>query len=212
MHTDNRFLILSLVLAAASFLLASGCISNIDSQDKLSVDLDHAPVYNFSRYVNASMCLPVNNVTPCTCMLCTADKASWGARVLSLIGLGDIEFSLNNSQCYFRACNYSMYNDTITNFIADKASAACRLSDTDTTDKICAPRYFMLGQGSNPADYAAAQRYCDGQLKMPVIWAVPNESGMLAKMPVQPATLSCYLTKDQMPVTRALRCISAISF
>ena len=173
MHPERRIFAHMLLLVAAAFMLTLGCISNIDSQDKLSVDLAHAPVYNFSRYTNNTMCLPVNVTTPCTCMFCTANESSWGARVLSLIGLKDIEFSLNNSQCFFRACNASVYNDTVTNFLADNTSANCVINGVS---QVCAPRYFMLGQGSTVADYASAQRYCDGQLKMPVIWVVQDTS------------------------------------
>lgn len=196
MGTDQSILLLAVVLLPA-LLFFGGCVQSIDSQDKFSVDLNNAPVYNFSRYVNASLCEPVNRTVPCTCMVCTVEKPSFTAQVLNLLRWRDINVSLLSAQCKFQACNASMYNDTIARYLEDKTNSDCQINGVD---KLCAPRFFMLGQGSTPADYAMAQRYCDGQLKMPVIWAVPNATtGRLDKAPVRPDTISCYLQKDQMP-------------
>ncbi len=195
---NGKYILLLTAVLLLPAIFFGGCIQSIDSQDKFSVDLDHAPVYNFSRYVNASLCEPVNKTVPCSCMICTVDKPSFTALTLNLFRLRDINVTLLSAQCSFKACNATMYNNTITKYLEDKANADCKVNGAD---KLCAPRFFMLGQGSNPTDYAMAQRYCNGQLKMPVIWAVPNQtSGKLDKPPALPGTLSCYLQKDQMPV------------
>ncbi|VVC01420.1 Uncharacterised protein [uncultured archaeon] len=192
--------ILIAMLLVGTFLLASGCIMKVENQDKFSSD---PTTYNFTRYLNASRNDPVNKTAPCTCMMCSVDLAAWTKYVPNFL-LSDryTNFSLITSTCNFVRCNQTLYNDILTEYIASGGSK-CDIRNPLTgvmEKRLCGPRFFMLGQGADASEYARAQTYCNGQLKMPVTWAVPNATTGELDKNLSPSRMSCYMAKDQMPM------------
>lgn len=173
-----------LLLLAALFtvMLLAGCASTaVSEQDKFSAGPQKQ--FNASVYTVPNSTRELAGPTPCTCMLCTnttIEDASLWAEIKSLFG-ADIETSLVYGNCSFSACNRTMYQDLL-----------------ETVSPDLYPRYFMLGQGPNPAEYSLAQRYCNGSLNMPIIWAVGN--GTRPPITLARDMASCYLERNQMPV------------
>ncbi|MBD3398225.1 hypothetical protein GF412_03460 [Candidatus Micrarchaeota archaeon] len=58
--------------------------------------------------------------------------------------------------------------------------------------------YFMLGQGSNFAEFADANRYCNNSLRLAVRW-LSSPEGYDYPIP-QPDRAECFLEKDVLPV------------
>ncbi len=59
-------------------------------------------------------------------------------------------------------------------------------------------RFFMLGQGSNFAEFADANRYCNNSLRLAVRWLYSTD-GFEYPAP-QPERAECFLEKDTLPV------------
>ena len=59
-------------------------------------------------------------------------------------------------------------------------------------------RFFMLGQGSNFAEFADANRYCNNSLRLAVRW-LSSIDGFDYPVP-QPERAECFLEKDTIPV------------
>lgn len=58
-------------------------------------------------------------------------------------------------------------------------------------------RYFMLGQGSNFAEFADANRYCNNSMRLAVRW-LSSPEGYEYPIP-QPDRAECFLEKDVLP-------------
>ncbi len=191
-------------LLALGMLLFAGCLSQVNGNDKFN-DSNNPTVYKYSRYVlNKTIDPSIDPLAPCTAMMCSKEQASETSFFKKLFGGGVLEFTLNNSNCQFIRTNTTQYADIINTSISSKSGGVnCNLTNPLTgklEEKLCSPRYFMLGQGSNAPDYARAQMYCSGQLKMPVSWAIPNSTTGKLDKNVSPTRLACYLERDQMPV------------
>ncbi len=184
------------------FLLSFGCLARVDPSDKLSA-VPGSVVYNFSRYVDASLYSELAGPTPCSCMVCSKEKPSWTTYVLNTLLPGRwLEFSLTNATCQFVSCNASIAADLFEGYAVSGAKN-CNITNPlsgQVEAKVCEPRFFMLGQGASAGEYAAAQAYCNGQLKMPVLWAVPNATTGRLDRNLSSFTLACYLERDQMPL------------
>ncbi|MFH1306770.1 MAG: hypothetical protein ABIH83_03925, partial [Candidatus Micrarchaeota archaeon] len=187
-------------ILASSFILLSllfslGCISNIDDEDKLNSTID----FNVDEYIN-KIEGPLPGDTPCSCMVCTQEDISVAERALFKLNPFDsklIENALVGSECTFLPCNKTVYEDTIKYFDEKKGVwGDCKIEGEDYS---CAPRFFMIGQGTSSAEFSLAQRYSQGRLTMPVIWAYPKKEGEAPTFP-KPKTLMCHLAKNQMPI------------
>ncbi|MCL6089056.1 MAG: hypothetical protein M1530_02725, partial [Candidatus Marsarchaeota archaeon] len=193
--------ILPLILLSL-FLLSSGCLVRVEPSDRLSAE-PGSVVYNFSRYTNPSLYSELAGPTPCSCMVCSKEKPSWTKYVLNVLLPGRwLEFSLTNSTCQFVSCNASIAAGLFEGY-AVSGSQNCNITNPlsgQAEAKVCEPRFFMLGQGASAGEYAAAQTYCSGQLKMPVLWAVPNSTTGKLDRNLSSITLACYLERDQMPL------------
>ncbi|MFH0927543.1 MAG: hypothetical protein V1822_03100 [Candidatus Micrarchaeota archaeon] len=176
-------------IASIIFLLALfGCISKIDGRDMLNSTID----FDLSTFMNAQG--QIGGDTPCTCLICTREeKSPW----LRLFGLSDnTNDTLANAQCTFAKCNASTYQQTLAD--SDTKKGDWSLCNFLGQNKICSPRFFMIGSGTSSAEFSLAQQYCAGELAMPVIWASPQDNAPPA-IP-NPQTLMCHLAKSQMPV------------
>ncbi len=185
---------LLLLLILISNLYLFGCISKIDDQDRLNSTID----FDLSDYMVALQ-RPINLTHPCTSMVCTRAKNDvWYTN----FGLDDWfndkkNSSLEGSECaftYLNAKNFTKLEDA-TSKDAETSWDFCYI---DGEKKLCMPRFFMLGSGISSAEFSLGQKYCAGELNMPVIWTIPQESESPATP--NPTTLMCHITKSQIPV------------
>lgn len=172
-------------LSLFALLLLSGCTSKVVPEDSFNAGPNST--FNLSAYANpnADTGKELSTPTPCTCMFCkntsmTFLQTVWN-RIRSVFGAGDLETTLAYGNCSFTPCNASIFGDVMLD---------------DTPDRY--PRYFMMGQGASSGEYSLAQRYCNGSLTMPVLWAVGNASSP-PKAPGRKLA-ECYLLRNQMPV------------
>lgn len=180
-----------LLFATLAFLLLSlGCISEIEERDRLNSTMD----FNLNDYLGTRQSpFPTNE--PCTCLVCSKEpEHAW----YNLFGLSsdETETALADAECKFVHCNATTYAQTIGDSEPEKGdwSICSMLGST----KICLPKFFMIGAGASSAEFSLAQKYCAGDLSMPVIWTIPQD-GKPPKTP-QPETLMCHLSKSQMPI------------
>ncbi|MEM3362038.1 MAG: hypothetical protein QXV83_01770 [Candidatus Anstonellaceae archaeon] len=137
---------------------------------------------------------------PCTIFLCTKKNpdilTSFTQFFKKFLGLRVVENDIAYSNCDFYFSNAAYYKEILENFNQEKGWwPKCEINSTTVP---CAPRFFMVGQGSNPGDFSLAQRYCDGQLNMPVFWIIPNKEKKLD--PPSLSWLSCENSKSRIPV------------
>ncbi|PIT84690.1 hypothetical protein COU37_02075 [Candidatus Micrarchaeota archaeon CG10_big_fil_rev_8_21_14_0_10_45_29] len=197
---------LFIALALFCIILLFGCIhpGTLGAQDRFN----SKTTINVSQKTNLEPAS--DSATPCTCMICSQEEPSIFDEIWYALGIQDklIENDLQGANCYFEACNSSIYASLLSEFDAgkgvwaqcpqDASSSSSGNSQNKYDDKVCAPRYFMLGQGASSAEFSLAQRYCSGRLNMPIIWAY-SKDGKEPPKPPSPQTLMCHLSKSQMP-------------
>lgn len=199
-YTSPALLLILMLLII--FNLTPGCVQKIDDFDRLNSTLE----YNIDDYLEKTPSDDIYQDTPCTAMICTNEESSiagdiWSSikrNFLKVIGADYKETHLAGSNCYFVNTNRKEYQNTITQHLENVGDGIWSECAFDGESRICAPRFFMLGQGDNPAQFNLAQHYCAGQLNMPVLWTTPQDSESPLTPP--PRTLMCYLERDQLPI------------
>ncbi|MBI5223305.1 hypothetical protein HY990_02690 [Candidatus Micrarchaeota archaeon] len=120
------------------------------------------------NHTNEEMCVNGN----CTCLVCSNGSAFFGFLT-----------SMAGGSCHFETqCNEQTFQTLST------------LTPTSTATL----RQFMIGQGTDFGDFAAANTYCSNRLSMAVQWLVGGD-GISYKLPDASRAL-CMLDRGTMPI------------
>ncbi|MCX8163236.1 MAG: hypothetical protein N3D10_01635 [Candidatus Micrarchaeota archaeon] len=190
MLKTNSIFLFFLILIFSLFL--GGCVQ-VEEKDRLNET--HFFDYTSLRY-NKDF-----GSNPCTIFLCTKENPDLFTRftnfIKKILNLKVVENDIAYSKCDFYFSNANEYKKILDNFNMEKGWwAKCQIDKQPNFP--CSPRFFMIGQGSNAGEFSLAQRYCDGQLNMPVFWITPDKNGKLKAPHI--SWLACENSKSRIPV------------
>lgn len=158
-------------ILVAFLLLLGGCTSTMGSYYTSEVPKTPASQpSDISKYA----CTPGT----CTCMLCSNNSAlTQGSTAQCLYSLF-YDYGLDGGSCQFSPCSQQSF--------LDDAKGSGNLH----------PWFFMIGQGSNFAEFEDANRYCNNSLRLAVKWIVSKDGEYL--LPAEDRA-SCFLNKNTLP-------------
>ena len=167
-----------LLLAAAAFILLSGCALAVPKPEDKLTQTDWTVTQN--TLPDQEVCKPPPGQFPCSCMVCY-NHTSWAASLANYL-YPWFDSSLKGGECNFEDCDPTTYQTLFTDAGKEKTTQG---------------RTVMFGMGPSFSSTDSADLFCNYTLQLSAKWMVGKSAP--PNIPVK-ARAECWLDRNFMPL------------